>query len=132
MLVLSGAYFEDIASKELWFRTRVKDHLRFLPVHDVCQNLSNRVLKAIPAFHALTGCDTTSALFGIGKKKPWNVFIRSAVHQESLTILGQKPEVDEDTSSFVKRSLTVMLCHQPLTACDNTSTVQTTRRTFGD
>lgn len=35
-----------------------------------------------------------------------------------------------DTSSFVKRSLTVRLYHQPLTASDNTSTVQTTRRTF--
>ena len=94
VLVLSAAHFEDIASKELWFHTGVKDRLRFVPVHDVCQNLSNRVLKALPAFHALTGCDTTSALFGIGKKKPWSVFIRSAVHQESLTILGQQPEVD--------------------------------------
>lgn len=35
-----------------------------------------------------------------------------------------------DTSSFVKRSLTERLYQQPLTACDNTSTVQTTRRTF--
>ena len=98
VLVLSAAHFEDIASKELWFRTGVKDRLRFVPVHDVCQNLSNRVLKALPAFHALTGCDTTSALSGIGKKKPWNVFIRSAAHQESLTILGQQPEVDEETA----------------------------------
>ena len=98
MLVLSAAHFEDIASKELWFRTGVKDSLRLVPVHDVCQNLSNRVQKALPAFHALTGFDTTSALSGIGKKKPWNVFIRSAVHQESLTILGQQPEVDEETA----------------------------------
>ena len=98
MLVLSAAYFEDIASKELWFRTGVKDRLHFVPVHDVCQNLSKRVLKALPAFHALTGCDATSALSGIGKKKPWNVFIRSAVHQESLTILEQQPEVDEETA----------------------------------
>ena len=37
-----------------------------------------------------------------------------------------------DTSYFVKRSLTVRLYHQPLTACDNTSTVQITRRTFGE
>ncbi|CAH3152780.1 unnamed protein product, partial [Porites evermanni] len=42
VLVLSAAHFEDIASKELWFRTGVKDRLRFVPVHDVCQNLSNR------------------------------------------------------------------------------------------
>ena len=87
VLVLSAAHFEDIASEKLWFRTGVKDRLRFVPVLDVCQNLSNRVLKALPAFHALTGCDTTSAFSGIGKKKPWNVFIRSAVHQESLTNL---------------------------------------------
>ena len=98
LLVLSAAHFEDIASKELWFRTGVKDRLRFVPVHDVCLNLSNRVLKALPAFHALIGCDTTSALSGIGKKKPRNVFIRSAVHQESFTILGQQPEVDEETA----------------------------------
>ena len=95
VLALSAA--EDIASKELWFRTGVNDRLRFVPVHYVCQNLSNRVLKALPAFHALTGCDTTSALSGIGKKKPWNVFIQSVVHQESLTILGQQPEVDEQS-----------------------------------
>ena len=98
VLVLSAAPFEDIASKKLWFRTGVKDRLPFVPVHDVCQNLSNRVLKVLPAFHALTGRDTTSPLSGIGKKKPWNVFIRSAVHQESLTILGQQPEVDEETA----------------------------------
>ena len=90
--------FEDIASKELWFCICVKDRLRFVPVHDVWQNLSNRVLKALPAFHALTSCDTTSALSEIGKKKPWNMFIRSAVHQESLTILGQQPEVDAETA----------------------------------
>ena len=84
------------------------------------------------------------------------MFIRSAVHQESLTILGQQLAVDgetakkyeatsiphtrkvrrllmsSDTSSFVKRSLTVRLYQQPLTACDNTSTLQTTRRTFGE
>ena len=42
--------------------------VRFVPVHDVCQNLSNRVLKVLPAFHALTGCDTTSTLSGIGEK----------------------------------------------------------------
>ena len=79
VLVLSVAHFEDITSKKLWFRTGVKNRLRFVPVHDVCQNLSNRVLKALPAFHALTGCDTTSTLSGIGEKKPWNVFIRSAL-----------------------------------------------------
>ena len=153
VLVLSAAHFEDITSKELWFCTGVKDCLCFVPVHDVCQNLSSRVLKALPAFHALTGCDTTR----IGKKKPWKVFIRSAVHQESLTILGQQPEEDEETAkkceaficdlypSYKKSPKTAdeltryIIFRQkkpnsealPPTS-DNTSTVQTTRRTFGE
>ena len=143
--------FEDIAFKE-WFRTGVMDRLRFVPVHDVCQNL--RVMKALLAFHALTSCDTTSALSEIGKKKPWNVFIRSAVNQENLTILGQQPEVDEKKCEaficypsykkspktadelryiiFCQKKRTGWLYHQPLTACNNTSTIQTTRRTFGE
>ena len=29
---------------------------------------------ALPAFHALTGCDTTSAIFGKGKKTAWSVW----------------------------------------------------------
>ena len=159
MLVLSAAHFEDIVSKELWFRTGVKDRLRFVPVHDVCQNLSNRVLKALPAFHALTGCDTTSALSEIGKKKPWSVFIRSAVYQESLTILEQQPEEDEETAkkceaficdlypSYKKSPKTadelryIIFCQKkpnsdvlPPTSDSLRQhiTVQTTRRTFGE
>ena len=111
MLVLSAAHFEEITSKELWFRTGVNDRLRFVPVHDVCQNLSNRVLKALPAFHAFIGCDTTSAHSGIGKKKPWNVFIRSAVHQESLAILGQQPEVDKRQRRSVKHLYATSIPH---------------------
>lgn len=30
--------------------------------------------KALPAFHALTGCDTTSAFFGKGKKSAWSIW----------------------------------------------------------
>ena len=29
---------------------------------------------SLPAFHAFTGCDTTAAFFGRGKKKAWQVW----------------------------------------------------------
>jgi hypothetical protein len=32
------------------------------------------VQKVKTAFHAVTGCDTTSAFFGKGKKKAWSVW----------------------------------------------------------
>ncbi|KAL9977666.1 hypothetical protein ACROYT_G015096 [Oculina patagonica] len=55
-------------TKELWFCTVVKDRLRFVPIHDVCQNLEDRVLEALPAIHALTGCDRKSSISGIGNE----------------------------------------------------------------
>ena len=47
---------------------------RYIPVHDVTERLGPSVAKALPAFHALTGCDTTSAFFGKGKKSAWSIW----------------------------------------------------------
>ena len=111
VLVLCAAHFNSIAPKELWFRTGVKDHLCFIPIHEVCQQLSGRILKSLPAFHTLTGCDTTSTLSGIGKKKPWKVLMRSPVHQESLGLLGQQAEADEETVKKCKALYATFIPH---------------------
>jgi hypothetical protein len=43
------------------------------PVHDLCKSLSAVLCRILPAAHALTGCDTTSAMFGIGKKSVYKL-----------------------------------------------------------
>ena len=59
-------------TSELWFQTGLipstKDCRRYIPVHELCKSLSSVVCEILPAAHALTGCDTTSSFFGIGKK----------------------------------------------------------------
>ena len=47
---------------------------RYIPVHDIVDTLGPSRAKALPAFHALTGCNTTSASFGKGKKRTWEVW----------------------------------------------------------
>ena len=73
VLVLCTTHFSDISCEELWFRTGVRDHHRYVPVHLLCQKLGQKLCKVLPAFHALTGCDTISAIAGVGKKKAWKV-----------------------------------------------------------
>ena len=92
VLVLSAAHFDRLGSKELWFRTGVKDRLRLIPVHKVSQALGPAMCDALPAVHALTGCDSTSSLAGIGKKKAWDVLRRNRVHQDSLRISSDRHE----------------------------------------
>ena len=71
--------------------------MHFVPVHDVCQRLGDRVLTALSAFHALTGCDSNSSISGIGKKKAWKAMIRSQVNEGNLGLLRQEEQEDEET-----------------------------------
>ena len=48
--------------------TSIKDGRRYIPVHDLCSSLSSITCEILPAVHALTGCDISSAIFGMGKK----------------------------------------------------------------
>lgn len=43
-------------------------------MHVIAHSLGPAKAMALPAFHALTGCDTTSAFFGKGKKTAWSVW----------------------------------------------------------
>ena len=91
VLVLSVSQCEEIGCQELWFRTVVKERIRYIPVYKIAARLGRPMCKAIPAFHALTGSDTTSSLSGIGKKNAWKVLCRNESHQESLARFGLTP-----------------------------------------
>jgi len=98
VLVLCVAHFDEIPCEELWFRTGVNDRLRYIPVHVVSEKLGQKLCTSLPAFHALTGCDTTSSLTGVGKKKAWEALCRSEPQQESLALVGQSAVLDDETS----------------------------------
>ena len=73
VLILAVHFFPTFQhTQELWFQTgsvtNTRDLRRFISVHDICNTLNHVMCKVLPAAHALTGCDTTSSFFGIGKK----------------------------------------------------------------
>ena len=94
VLVLCASHFGAIACDELWFTTGVKDYLRYIPVYGASQKLDYKLCSALPAFHALTGCNTTSSLAGVGKKKAWKSLCRSEKHQESPGMVGLMATLD--------------------------------------
>ena len=59
---------------ELWIEFGVGKHYRFIPAHLISDSLGPEKAKALPFFHAITGCDTTSAFAGIGKRMAWDVW----------------------------------------------------------
>ena len=82
VLLLCVAHNEEIECDELWFCTGVKDRLRYIPAHKIAAGVGPLMCKVLPAFHALTGCDSTSALSRVGKKKAWKIIVNSKVHRQ--------------------------------------------------
>jgi hypothetical protein len=70
----------------MWFLTgtitNTKDNRLY--IHELSRSLSPTACQILPVAHALTGCDTTSSLFRIGKKSVFKL-LRNA--QKLRTIL---------------------------------------------
>ena len=52
-----------------------------------------------PKSLTITGCDSTSALAGIGKKKGWQVLLRNEQHQGSLGPLGSQRNLSDGVAT---------------------------------
>lgn len=51
---------------KLWVALGTGSHLRYFETHIIAEKLSMEVSKALPIFHAFTGCDTVSCFAGKG------------------------------------------------------------------
>ena len=52
------------------------DRESYVHIGNICDNFGTDVCKALPAFHSMTGCDTVSFPFRIGKIKPLKKMIK--------------------------------------------------------
>ena len=59
-------------------------------------DLSNDVLKALPSIHALSGCDSTSALAGIGKVKVYKAVCKNERFLCAADMQGNHHILEED------------------------------------
>lgn len=92
-----------IQCNNIWLKTGVKGKVRFILVCLIAKKLGRSVWAAITAFEALTGCDSTSGLFQIGKKKAWTAFVKYPSLHDSVGNLG---------SQIQPPVLTVMACER--------------------
>ena len=59
---------------EVWMITGTAKNRKSYPVHEISQRLTQPVRDILLSCHVLTGCDTTSAFSGHGKKSCWKTF----------------------------------------------------------
>ena len=74
---------KELNTQQLFFMTGTKQRKRFIPMHAILDNLGDDISIALSDLHALTGCDSNSALSGHGKKSILKVA------QSNLTLVSQ-------------------------------------------
>ena len=88
VLVLMIWAFVALQIKHKWFLKY--DASKYVDIESVCIFLGKDLSLALPAVHALTGCDTTSYFFGAGKVKILQKLLKGPDKLNLLTSLGQE------------------------------------------
>ncbi|KAK6169757.1 hypothetical protein SNE40_020746 [Patella caerulea] len=71
-VMISSAILQ--ANTELWIAFGTGKHFRYLAAHEMSSSLGPEKSRALPMFHALTGCDTVSSFARHGKKSAWTAW----------------------------------------------------------
>jgi len=109
VLVIAVSCWHSLQCVELWLAFGTGKHFRFIPVHEIANALGPRKSRALPAFHALTGCDTTSAFHGKGKKTAWETWSNFPdVTDAFIEVVEHTPELTDDSLSAIERFVILM------------------------
>ena len=79
-------------------------------INHICDSLGVDKCVALPAFHAFTGCDTTSQFYGKGKKSAWEAWNAFPTVTMAFKEIATKRFQKIDSSSEVFHLLETFVC----------------------
>ena len=103
---------------ELWVAFGTGKSFRYLPVHEISLSLGPDKSRALPIFHALTGCDTVSAFVGHGKKSAWATWNALPGLTDALLTLSNAPSTVPETSLQAIERFVILLYDRTSNATD--------------
>ncbi|XP_031784070.1 uncharacterized protein LOC116417081 [Nasonia vitripennis] len=97
-------------SKNIQVRMEVSvgNHQRFINVSKLYDALGRNVSEALPAFHALTGCDFNPAFFRKGKKRPFIIMRIFTDFTESFIQMSTPSDNREETFAKIEQFICKM------------------------
>lgn len=108
LIILLGNMDHLNASLKLWMNLGVGNHERIININEIYKILGNSLSKALPCFHALTGCDYTPAFFRKGKLRPFKLLEQSKQYQLACeNITTDDEDLMEETFSILEK----FICH---------------------
>ena len=93
VVVLAVRCFESLGLSKLWMGFGTGTNYRDIPIHVIRSNIDPLKSLALPHFHSLRGCDTTSQFLGCGKKIAWAAWSSMPELTDTLLALTYNPDL---------------------------------------
>ena len=74
VVALAVAMATNIDIQELWIAYGTGKQFQYIPAHEIALSFGPSKSRALPFFHAYTGCDTVSAFGSRGKMSAWDTW----------------------------------------------------------
>ena len=94
VLVLAISYYNRLDCQDLWVAFGTGKSFRYINAKIIAQSLGPKKCKALPVFHAFSGCDTTSSFLGKGKRTAWATWNSFCAVTGAFCNIGQAPTHD--------------------------------------
>ena len=130
VVVLIGVFHKLLLSQpkaDIWVAFGVEKNYRHYSINVLSTSLGTKRSQALPMLHAISGCDTTSAFWGKGKKSFWQAWMAFEEVTDTFVYLASHPfePLDSNCENFCKIERLIVLVY------DKTSTslsINQTRR----
>ena len=112
---------QQVQQVEVWVAMGTGSHFRYIGAHEISNNLGSGMSKALPVFHAFTGCDTVSCFAGRGKKTAFTVWKNFPAVTDTFLQLAASPTspTSEECMERLERFVTLMYDRTSNKTCVN-------------
>lgn len=102
LILLLHFYCEisDMSRSNIYMQLGHGKNSRFLSINNIVENLGTEVCEKLLTIHCLTGCDTTNAIYKIGKKTAFDALyknINNLKDLENLPFLSEEKALEVST-----------------------------------
>ena len=100
----------DTIGANVWTDTGVssKNTRLLINISQLATTLTPLVCRALPAFHAFTGCDFTASFMRKAKARPYQLMVKNEQFLSTFALLGASENVDSKVSATIEEYVCCM------------------------
>ena len=107
VVVFVVAASQRLSHIQLWIAYGVGKHFKYLASHEIATTLGPSKCRALPFFHALSGCDIVSFFHGMGKKTAWAT-LKNLDAVTAFCSLGSTPQQIEPYFELIEQFIVLL------------------------